>query len=168
MMARRSLPMLRTVASNLCTLAENRSEKLERIADEILSLTKLERYDYAVLLRYKMGFNNYGPSVTGLGSSTSAGAGATAESETKTAEKVIFDVKLDKYDAASKIKIIKEVRGFTDLGLKEAKDLVEKAPIVVKKGITKDEAEAIMAKLKDLEDTNAECSVVTVVNYPLL
>ncbi|KAL8266206.1 hypothetical protein R6Q59_003550 [Mikania micrantha] len=81
-----------------------------------------------------MGFNNYYPSVTGLVSSTSAGVRATAK-------KVIFDVKLDKYDAASKIKIIKEVRGFMDLGLKEAKDLVEKAPIVVKKGIIKDEKE---------------------------
>ncbi|KAK9061908.1 hypothetical protein SSX86_019092 [Deinandra increscens subsp. villosa] len=161
MMARiapRSLPILRSLSrstshsSNFCTLTENRSEKLERIADEILSLTKLERNDYAVLLRYKMGFHNYGPSVTGLGSSSSAGAGG-AEAETKAADKVIFDVKLEKFDAASKIKIIKEVRSFTDLGLKEAKDLVEKAPIVVKKGITKEEAEAIMAKLKVLGAT---------------
>ncbi|KAI3794137.1 hypothetical protein L1987_36764 [Smallanthus sonchifolius] len=158
MMARiapKSLSILRSLSrstSNFCTLTENRSEKLERIADEILSLTKLERNDYAVLLRYKMGFNNYGPSVTGLGSSSSSGAAAAA-SETKAAEKVVFDVKLEKFDAASKIKIIKEVRAFTDLGLKEAKDLVEKAPTVVKKGITKDEAEAIMAKLKDLGAT---------------
>lgn len=101
-----------------------------------------------------MGFNNYGPSVTGLGSSLSAGDGASAP-EAKAAEKVIFDVKLEKFDAATKIKIIKEVRAFTDLGLKEAKDLVEKVPVVVKKGITKDEAEAIMAKLKDLGATVA-------------
>ncbi|KAK1410325.1 hypothetical protein QVD17_36860 [Tagetes erecta] len=152
--APKSIPIIRSLSrsSNFCTLTENRSEKLERIADEILSLTKLERNDYAVLLRYKMGFNNYGPSVTGLGSLLSAGDGASAP-ETKAAEKVIFDVKLEKFDAATKIKIIKEVRAFTDLGLKEAKDLVEKVPIVVKKGITKDEAEAIMAKLKDLGAT---------------
>ncbi|KAL4579138.1 hypothetical protein LXL04_015274 [Taraxacum kok-saghyz] len=54
---------------------------------------------------------------------------------------------------ATKIKIIKEVRAFTDLRLKEAKDLVEKVPVVVKKGITKDDAEAITSKLKDLGAT---------------
>ncbi|KAL9997140.1 putative ribosomal protein L7/L12 [Helianthus debilis subsp. tardiflorus] len=151
----KSIPILRTLSHSphtFCTLTE--SQKLERIADEILSLTKLERNDYAILMRYKMGFNNYGPSVAGLGSVGGAGGGGSgAAAETKAAEKVIFDVKLEKYDAATKIKIIKEVRGFTDLGLKEAKDLVEKVPIVVKKGITKDEAEAIMAKLKDLGAT---------------
>ncbi|KAJ0704062.1 putative ribosomal protein L7/L12 [Helianthus annuus] len=153
----KSIPILRTLSHSphtFCTLTESQSQtqKLERIADEILSLTKLERNDYAILMRYKMGFNNYGPSVAGLGSVGGA-AGGGAAAETKAAEKVIFDVKLEKYDAATKIKIIKEVRGFTDLGLKEAKDLVEKVPIVVKKGITKDEAEAIMAKLKDLGAT---------------
>ncbi|KAJ9562453.1 hypothetical protein OSB04_007613 [Centaurea solstitialis] len=144
----------RTPSRGLCTATETRPQKLERIADEILSLTKLERSDYAVLLRYKMGFNKYGPAVTGIGSASS-GADATAGpgADAKAAEKVVFDVKLEKYDAASKIKIIKEVRAFTDLGLKEAKDLVEKVPVVVKKGITKDDAESIMAKLKDLGAT---------------
>ncbi|XP_071730926.1 uncharacterized protein [Rutidosis leptorrhynchoides] len=141
---------------NFCTATQ--TQKLERIADEILSLTKLERNDYAVLLRYKLGFNKYGPAITGIGSSSIAGAGARAasagaKSDVKAAEKVVFDVKIEKYDASSKIKIIKEVRGFTDLGLKEAKDLVEKVPAVVKKGITKKEAESIMAKLKDLGAT---------------
>ncbi|MFS8010796.1 putative ribosomal protein L7/L12 [Helianthus anomalus] len=153
----KSIPILRTLSHSphtFCTLTESHSQKLERIADEILSLTKLERNDYAILMRYKMGFNNYGPSVAGLGSVGGAGGGGSgAAAETKAAEKVIFDVKLEKFDAATKIKIIKEVRAFTDLGLKEAKDLVEKVPIVVKKGITKDEAEAIMAKLKDLGAT---------------
>lgn len=60
----------------------------------------------------------------------------------------MFDVRIDKFDASAKIKVIKEVRGFTDLGLKEAKELVEKTPVVVKKGVTKEEAEAIAAKLK--------------------
>ncbi|XVF15418.1 hypothetical protein REPUB_Repub09cG0151400 [Reevesia pubescens] len=58
-----------------------------------------------------------------------------------------FDIKLEKFDATSKIKIIKEVRGFTKLGLKKAKDLVEKVPVVVKKGVTKEEADAIIKKL---------------------
>jgi len=57
-------------------------------------------------------------------------------------------VKLEKFEAASKIKVIKEIRAFTDLGLKEAKALVEKAPVIVKNGLTKEEAEKIMEKLK--------------------
>ncbi|MQM19819.1 hypothetical protein Taro_052831 [Colocasia esculenta] len=65
-------------------------------------------------------------------------------------EKSTFDIKLEKFDAIAKIKVIKEVRGFMDLGLKEAKDLVEKAPVVVKKQVTKEEAEQIAAKLKEV------------------
>lgn len=145
--------LLSSLSRKFCT-STTQSNKLERIADEILSLTKLERNDYAVLLRYKMGFNKYGPSITGIGSSSSSTGAASTGPDTKAAvEKVVFDVKIEKYDAASKIKIIKEVRAFTDLGLKEAKDLVEKVPVVVKKGITKEDAESIMAKLKDLGAT---------------
>ena len=68
-------------------------------------------------------------------------------------EKSTFDLKLEKYDAATKIKIIKEVRTFTDLGLKEAKDLVEKVPMVLKNGLTKEEANPSLAKLKELGAT---------------
>ena len=78
------------------------------------------------------------------------GGGAGKVEEKKAAEKTVFDVKLEGFDAAAKIKVIKEVRSFTDLGLKEAKDLVEKAPAVLKKGVTKEEAEAIMAKMKEV------------------
>ncbi|KAK8324644.1 hypothetical protein V6Z11_A12G316200 [Gossypium hirsutum] len=75
-----------------------------------------------------------------------AGAGAPKAEEKK--EKTAFDVKLEKFDAAAKIKVIKEVRAFTNLGLKEAKELVEKAPVILKQGITKDEANDIMEKIK--------------------
>ncbi|MBA0749150.1 hypothetical protein Gogos_003108, partial [Gossypium gossypioides] len=80
------------------------------------------------------------------------GTGSSA-AETETAEKTAFDIKLEKFDAAAKIKIIKEVRTFTELGLKEAKDMVEKVPVVVKKGVTKEEAEAIIKKLQELGAT---------------
>ncbi|XP_047318952.1 50S ribosomal protein L7/L12-like [Impatiens glandulifera] len=128
--------------------SETKTQKLERITDELLDLTKLERHDYAVLFRLKMGLNNYGPAVSGLGSGA-GGGGSAAAAETKVEEKTTFDVKIEKFDAAAKLKIIKEVRSFTDLGLKDAKDLVEKTPVVVKKGVTKEEAESIAAKLKD-------------------
>lgn len=79
------------------------------------------------------------------------GGGSEKEGEVKKVEeKTAFDVKLDGFDAASKIKVIKEVRSFTSLGLKEAKDLVEKSPTLLKKGVTKEEAEGIIAKLKEV------------------
>ena len=61
-----------------------------------------------------------------------------------------FSVKLTGYDAASKIKVIKEVRAVTDLGLKEAKEMVEKGEFVVKEGLSKDDAEALVKKLEEV------------------
>jgi len=68
-------------------------------------------------------------------------------------EKTIFDLKLTGFDAKAKIKVIKEIRAITSLGLKEAKDLVEGAPSVVKKDIKKEEAEELKAKLEELGAT---------------
>jgi len=65
------------------------------------------------------------------------GGAAGPKVEEKKVEKTAFDVKLEKFDAAAKIKVIKEVRAFTSLGLKEAKDLLEKVPVVLKQGVTK-------------------------------
>ncbi|KAL4016032.1 hypothetical protein IC575_023645 [Cucumis melo] len=82
------------------------------------------------------------PKVEGGGAA--AGSSKAEEKEEKTA----FDVKLEKFDSASKIKVIKEVRSFTNLGLKEAKDLVEKVPAILKQGVTKEEANDIIEKIK--------------------
>jgi len=62
-------------------------------------------------------------------------------------------LKLTGFDAAAKIKVIKEIRAITSLGLKEAKELVETVPSVVKKGIKKEEAEELKAKLEALGAT---------------
>jgi large subunit ribosomal protein L7/L12 len=75
-----------------------------------------------------------------------AAAGPAADSPVEE-EKTEFDVVLQGA-GAQKIKVIKEVRTFTDLGLKEAKDLVDSAPTAVKEGIPKDEAEKIKASLE--------------------
>ncbi|MCI16028.1 50S ribosomal protein L7/L12, partial [Trifolium medium] len=75
---------------------------------------------------------------------------STAAKEEVKPEKTVFELKLLSYEAASKIKVIKEVRGFTDLGLKEAKDIVEKTPSIIKKGVSKEEGEQIIEKLKAL------------------
>ncbi len=72
-----------------------------------------------------------------------AGAAAAAPAEEKTA----FDVVLAD-GGAQKVQVIKEIRGFTTLGLKEAKDLVEGAPKTLKEGVTKKEAEEIKKKLE--------------------
>lgn len=64
--------------------------------------------------------------------------------------KTIFDVKLLGFDAASKIKVIKEIRSIAGLGLKEAKDLVESAPCMIQKGIKTEAAEEIKAKLTEI------------------
>jgi large subunit ribosomal protein L7/L12 len=73
-----------------------------------------------------------------------AGAGAAAAEE-----KTAFDVNLKTVDAAKKINVIKIVREVTGLGLKEAKDLVDGAPKPIKTGVTKADADGIVAKFKD-------------------
>ncbi|XP_060675094.1 uncharacterized protein LOC132804523 [Ziziphus jujuba] len=146
-------PLSRTLCAPTAS-TETRTQKLERIADELLDLTKIERYDYTILFRLKMGLNRYGPAVSAPSSTGSASSGSgSASGDAKMAEKTAFDIKLEKFDAAAKIKIIKEVRTFTDLGLKEAKELVEKVPVVLKKGLTKEEAGPIVEKLKELGAT---------------
>lgn len=142
----------KSVQRSFCTSTE-KTQKLERIADDLLNLTKLERHDYTILYQLKLGLNKYGPALSGIQPSGSAAAGGGSAVEESKAEKTAFDIKLEKFDTAAKIKIIKEVRTFTDLGLKEAKDLVEKAPVVLKKGITKEEANPIIEKLKELGAT---------------
>jgi large subunit ribosomal protein L7/L12 len=77
-----------------------------------------------------------------------AGGGAVAEAAAPAEEKTEFDVILQAA-GGNKINVIKVVREITALGLKEAKDLVESAPKAVKEGVSKDEAEAIRAKLAD-------------------
>merc|ERR1719235_2824188 len=74
-------------------------------------------------------------------SETEADAAPAAE------EKTAFDVKLVSFDDKSKIKVIKEVRAITGLGLKESKELVEGVPKVIKKDVAKDDADALKEKL---------------------
>ena len=68
-------------------------------------------------------------------------------------EKTLFDLKLTGFDAKAKIKVIKEVRAIAALGLKEAKELVEGAPAVIKKDIKKEEAEELQKKLEEVGAT---------------
>ncbi|KAL9378586.1 hypothetical protein Peur_029921 [Populus x canadensis] len=133
------------------------TDRVSSIVDELSKLTLLEVSDLTEVLRTKLEIKEMpvmAVMMPGMGFSMGAGmkggggGGAAAAKAEEKVEKTVFDVKLEGFDAATKIKVIKEVRGFTDLGLKEAKDLVEKAPTLLKKGVTKDEAEKIIEKMK--------------------
>ena len=135
--------------------ASTPSSHVSDIVNELMNLTLLESADLTELMRKKMGINEMpvmAVMMPGMGLKTGmkGGAGGAAKGgEEKAAEKTAFDLKLEGgFDAGSKIKIIKEVRTFTDLGLKEAKELVEKAPTLLKKGVPKEEAEKIIEKMK--------------------
>lgn len=107
------------------------SPKVRALADQIVALNMLEVADLSDLLKEKLGLSGMMGAPMGMfapqGGAASPAAGAAAAAAPaapKAAEKTEFDVKLESYDAANKIKIIKEVRAATGLGLKEAKDLV--------------------------------------------
>ncbi|KAG9459476.1 hypothetical protein H6P81_003984 [Aristolochia fimbriata] len=129
------------------------SEHVSAIVDEISNLTLLEVCDLTELVRQRLGIEEMptmGVMMPGMSFQGPSAKGPGAAKVEEKAEKTSFDLKLESFEAAAKIKIIKEVRTFTDLGLKEAKDLVEKAPTILKKGVLKEEAEKIIAKLKEV------------------
>ena len=114
---------------------------IEKIAEDLSTLTVLEAADLAKLLEEKWGVSAAAPvAVAAVAGGSDASAGATEE-------KTEFEVVLTAA-GASKINVIKEVRSITGLGLKEAKDLVEAAPKSVKESASKDEAEEIKGKLE--------------------
>ena len=124
------------------------SERVVRLADDICSLTLLEVHDMTTILTKRLGLSGSPMPMMGMGGgggAPAAGGGAPAEPEKPQTE---WTVKLEGFDPAQKIKVIKEVRAATELGLKEAKDLVEGAPAVLKKGLKKEDAEAIKEKIE--------------------
>ena len=115
--------------------------KIEKLVEDLSSLTVLEAADLAKLLEDKWGVSAAAP-VAVAAAAPAGGAAAPA------AEKTEFTVILA--DAGDKkINVIKEVRAITGLGLKEAKDLVEGAPKEVKADVSKDEAAKIKKQLED-------------------
>ncbi len=115
--------------------------KLEKIVEDLSSLTVLEAADLAKLLEDKWGVSAAAPVAIAAG--PAAGGGAAAPAEEKTEFTVVLAPAGDK-----KIEVIKEVRAITNLGLKEAKDLVEGAPKPVKEGVNKADAEKFKAQLE--------------------
>ncbi|WP_315737591.1 MULTISPECIES: 50S ribosomal protein L7/L12 [unclassified Bradyrhizobium] len=111
---------------------------LQKIVDDLSSLTVLEAAELAKLLEEK-----WGVSAAAAVAVAGPAAAAAAPAEEKTEFTVVLASAGDK-----KIEVIKEVRAITGLGLKEAKDLVEGAPKPVKEGVNKEEAEKIKAQLE--------------------
>jgi large subunit ribosomal protein L7/L12 len=114
---------------------------LQKIVDDLSSLTVLEAADLAKMLEEKWGVSAAAAVAVAAGPAGAGGAAAAAE------EKTEFSVVLASA-GEKKIEVIKEVRALTGLGLKEAKDLVEGAPKTVKEGVAKDEANKIKATLE--------------------
>ncbi len=110
---------------------------LEKIADQLSSLTVLEASELSKMLEEKWGVSAAAP----VAAAAAPAAAEVAEEQTE------FDVVLASF-GEKKINVIKEVRAITTLGLKEAKELVESAPKTVKEGIRKEEAEEIKRKLE--------------------
>ena len=115
---------------------------LKKLAEEIVGLTLLEAQELKTILK-----DEYGIEPAAGGAVMMAGPAAGGDAGAAEEEKTEFDVIL-KSAGASKINVIKEVRGITGLGLKEAKDLVEAGGKAVKEGVSKAEADDIKAKLE--------------------
>jgi large subunit ribosomal protein L7/L12 len=115
---------------------------LEKIVEDLSSLTVLEAAELAKLLEEKWGVSAAAAVAVAAGPAAAGGA-AAAPVEEQTEFTVVLAAIGDK-----KIEVIKEVRAVTGLGLKEAKDLVEAAPKPVKEGVSKEDAEKIKAALE--------------------
>ncbi|CAA6661209.1 unnamed protein product [Spirodela intermedia] len=109
------------------------SDKIVQLADRMASLSREELAQIGPTLRERLKHPKLQP-VSTEGVDLGSKSGAAAPKAEERVEKTAFDVRLEKFDAAAKIKVIKEVRAFTSLGLKEAKELVEKTPVLLKQG----------------------------------
>ena len=113
---------------------------LAKLVDELSALTVMEAAELSKMLEEKWGVS------AAAAVAVAAGAGAAAVEEKDEFEVVLVAA------GDNKINVIKEIRAITNLGLKEAKDLVDGAPKTVKEGASKEEAEAIKAKLEAAGD----------------
>mmetsp|Transcript_26874 Transcript_26874/g.83614 ORF Transcript_26874/g.83614 Transcript_26874/m.83614 type:complete len:173 (-) Transcript_26874:61-579(-) len=136
------------------------SEKVTKICDEVCQLNVLELTEFLELFKARAGLSDAdlqggggGVMMAAPAAAAAPGGGDDAPAEAAAEAKEYFDIKLTGFDATAKIKVIKEVRALTGLGLKEAKDVVEGAPSTIKKEVKKEEADEIVAKLVALGAT---------------
>ena len=120
------------------------NEKSAQILELVKGLTILELADLVKAIEEEFGVSAAPVAVAGVAAGPAA---AAAE------EKTEFDVELTSFEADKKLKVIKEIKDITGLGLGEAKALVEGAPKIIKEGASKEEAEALKAKLSEVGAT---------------
>ena len=115
--------------------------KFKSLVEEIEKMSVLDLAELVKILEDKFGVSAAAPAMM-VGAAPAAGAAGAAE------EKSSFDLEITE-SGANKIAVIKAVREITEMGLKEAKDLVDGAPKVVKEGLKKEEAEELKKKLEE-------------------
>nr|QUE29189.1 ribosomal protein L12 [Erythrotrichia welwitschii] len=120
------------------------TNKIDTIIEELKGLTLLEAAELVKQIEEVFDVDASASASGGMVMMPGAAGGPTEEAE----EKTEFDVSLEEVPSDKKIAILKVVRGITGLGLKEAKDLVESAPKIVKEGTSKDDAEDIKGQLE--------------------
>ena len=118
------------------------SEKIDQIVEDLKTLTLLEASELVTKIEETFGVD---ASAAAGGTMVMAAAGPAEEVE----EKTEYDLMLDEVPADKKIAVLKAVRGITNLGLKEAKELVESAPKQIQEGLAKDAAEDAKKQIED-------------------
>ncbi len=116
------------------------SAKTDEILDSLKSLSLLEASELVKQIEEAFGVSAAASAGVVM---AAPGAAAGGDSDAAAEEKTEFEVVLESFEASSKIKVLKEVRNATGLGLGEAKALVEAAPKTIKEGATKEDAEAL-------------------------
>ncbi len=124
------------------TAVKELSPKLDGVLKTVEGLTVLELAELVKAMEDKFGIQAAAPMMAGVAPAAGGAAAAVVE------EKTSFDVILKEVDAAKKIAVIKEVRAVTNLGLAEAKALVESAPKTIKESVPKAEAEELKKKIE--------------------
>ncbi|TPX67923.1 hypothetical protein SpCBS45565_g03471 [Spizellomyces sp. 'palustris'] len=145
---------VRTFASTPSTRQEQVDPKITKIVDQIATLTLLETAGLVSSLKARLNIQDIAMPVAVPASAGNAAAAAAPVAEEKPAEKTEFKVKLEKFDAASKAKIIKEIKGMIPgANLVEAKKFVESVPKVIRENVNKEDAEKMKKTLEALGAT---------------
>ena len=121
------------------------SSKTDEILDSLKSLSLLEASELVKQIE-----EAFGVSAAASAGVVMAAPGAAAAGEAAAEEKTEFDVVLESFDASAKIKVLKEVRNATGLGLGDAKAMVEAAPKTIKEGASKEDAEALKKAIEEV------------------
>jgi large subunit ribosomal protein L7/L12 len=128
-------------------LKEKKMADLQKLVEDLSGLTLLEAAELSKLLEQKWGVSAAAVAVAAVPGAAAGGAAAPAAEEQTEFDAILTTV------GEKKIQVIKVVRELTNLGLKEAKDLVEGAPKPLKQGISKEEAETVKKKMEEVGAT---------------